>query len=66
MRGTAEDRAGAIFHQHEIGDIDRQLPAGIERMDGLDAGVEAKLLGGINDFLRGAMAFGFRDERGKW
>jgi hypothetical protein len=56
VRGAAEDRAGAIFHQHEIGDVDRQLPVRIERMDRADAGVEAELLGGIDDFLRGADA----------
>ena len=33
VRRAAEDRAGAVFHQHEVGDIDRQLPVGIERMD---------------------------------
>ncbi len=33
VRGAAEDRAGAIAHQHEVRDIDRQLPVRIERMD---------------------------------
>ena len=65
MRGTAEDRAGAVFHQHEIGDVDRQLPVRIERMDRPDAGIEAELLGGVDDFLRGAVALGLGDELGK-
>jgi hypothetical protein len=32
MRGAAKDGARAIVHQHKIGDIDRQMPAGIQRM----------------------------------
>ena len=32
VRRAAEDRAGAVIHQDEVGDIDRQLPARIERM----------------------------------
>ena len=32
VRRAAEDRAGAVVHQNEIGDIDRQLPVRIERM----------------------------------
>ena len=66
MRGTAEDRAGAVFHQHEIGDIDRQLPVRIERMHRADAGVKTLLLGGVDDFLRGADAFYFGDEFGEF
>ncbi len=62
MRGAAEDRAGAVFHQHEIGDVDRQLPVRIERMDRPDAGVEALLLGGVDDLLRGAVTFRLGDE----
>ncbi len=65
MGRTAEDGAGAVFHQHEIGDIDRQLPVRIERMDRPDAGVEAKLLGGVDDFLRGAVALRLGDELAK-
>ena len=32
MGGAAKDRARAIVHQYEIGDIDGQMPAGIQRM----------------------------------
>ena len=62
MRRAAENRAGAVIHQNEIRDIDRQLPGRIERMDRLDAGVEAELLGLVDRFLRGADAFRFGDE----
>ena len=66
VRRAAEDRAGAVFHQHEVRDIDRQLPVRIERMDRLDAGVETLLLGGVDDFLRGADAFDLGDELGEF
>ncbi len=44
MGGTAEDRAGAVFHQHEIGDVDRQGLARQEGMQGGDGGAIAALL----------------------
>ena len=54
MRRTAEHRAGAIAHQDEVRDIDRQFPAVVERMHDADAGIEALLLGGLQRFLGGA------------
>ncbi|MGY3454666.1 hypothetical protein ACVWW5_000116 [Bradyrhizobium sp. LM3.4] len=66
MRGAAEDGAGAVFHQHEVGDIDRQLPGGIERVDRTDAGVKALLLSGVDDFLRGADLLDLGNELGKF
>ena len=60
--GAAEDRTGAVFHQHEIGDVDRQLPVLIERVDRSDARIEAQFLLGIDDLLRGAVAFCLGDE----
>ena len=54
MRRAAEDRAGAIVHQNEIGDVDRQLPRGIKRVANLQAGVEAALLGRFQIRLGGA------------
>ena len=48
MRGTAKDCTAAIIHQHEIGDIDRQMPAGIERMFNSQIGVEAHLFRSFN------------------
>jgi hypothetical protein len=32
MRRTAEDRAGAVVHQDEVGDVDRQFPRRVERV----------------------------------
>ena len=32
VRRTAEDGARAVFHQHEVGDVDRKLASRIERM----------------------------------
>ncbi len=66
VRRAAEDGAGAVLHQNEIGDIDRQLPVRIERMHGLDAGVEAHLLGGVDRRLRGAHLLGLGDEGGEF
>src|SRR5262249_26467761 len=54
MGRAAEDRTGAVFHQHEVGDIDRQLPARVERMNRADARVKTLLLRGVDDLLRGA------------
>ncbi len=62
VRGAAEDRAGAVFHQHEIGDIDRQFPVRIERVDRPDAGIKTLLLLGVDDLLRGAVPLRLRDE----
>ena len=56
MRGHAEDRAGAVLHQDEIGDVDRQLPGGVERVTRREAGVEAELLGLFQRLLGGAAA----------
>ena len=66
MRRAAEDGAGAVFHQNEIRDIDRQLPVRIERVQRPDAGVEAHLLGGVDLGLRGAAAPALLDERGEF
>ena len=62
VRRAAEDRAGAVFHQHEIRDVDRELPVRIERMHGADAGVDALLLGGVDLGLRGAALLALVDE----
>ena len=40
VRGTAEDRARAVVHQNEIGDVDRQRRAVDDRMLHAHAGVE--------------------------
>ena len=62
VRRAAENRAGAVVHQNKIRDIDRQLPVRIERMHGLDAGIETKLVGGIDLGLRGAAVTALLDE----
>ncbi len=62
MRGTAEDGAGAVVHQDEVGDVDRQRPGWVERMDRAHAGVEALLLGSIDHRLCGAVALALGDE----
>ena len=55
MRRHPEQGAGAIVHQHEIGDVDRQAQRGVERVDHLQPGVEAQFLGGL-DLGRGGPA----------
>ena len=63
MGRAAENRARAVFHQHEIGDIDRQAPAGVERVKNLEAGVIAPLLRGLDRRDRGPDPAAFLDER---
>ena len=65
VRRAAENGAGAVVHQNEIRHIDRQLPRRIERVHGLDAGVEAELLRGIDLGLCGADLLALGDERGE-
>ena len=65
VRRAAENGAGAVVHQDEVGDIDRDLPRRIERMQGLDAGVEAELFGGVDLGLRGAAMPALLDEFGQ-
>src|SRR3546814_14005945 len=62
VRRAAEDGAAAILHQHEVGDIDRQLHVRQEGMPGLQAGVETPLLGGRYRFFAGAEAVALGDE----
>ena len=53
MRGNGHHRTGAIFHQHEIGDEQRQLGAS-ERVDHRDASVIAHFLLRLDLRRRGA------------
>ena len=48
MRRAAKNRPGAIIHQDEVGDVDRQLPIRVQRMLHPNAGVEAHLLCRLN------------------
>ncbi len=62
VRRAAEDGAGAVVHQDEVGDVDRKLPRRIERVHRAHPGVEAQLLGGVDLGLRGAAMPALRDE----
>ncbi len=64
MRGAAEDGAGAVIHEHEIGDPDRDAPIGVERMAHGQAGGEAALLGRLDGGGCGSEAAALRDEGG--
>ena len=61
MRWATKHRAGAVNHQHKIGDIDRVLRAG-KGVDGLEAGIKAPLLGLFDGFFGGAELAAFFDE----
>ena len=47
VRRTAEDRAGAIVHQHIVHDPDGQMPIGVERMLDRKTGIETQLVAGL-------------------
>ena len=64
MGGAAEDRAGAIVHQDEIGDVDGQFPRGVKGVAHAQPGVKAQLLGLFDGLLGGAALAGQRAERG--
>ena len=65
MRRTAENGAGAVIHQYEIRDIDRQHPVGIEGMGNPQAGVEAEFLGRLDRSFRRAARLAVADKRGE-
>ena len=48
MRRASKHSACAVIHQHEIGDIDRQVPAGIQRVLNGQASIESTLFSGFN------------------
>ena len=62
VRGAAEDRAGAVFHQHEIGDVNRQLFPVDKRMQGANAGFITQLFSGLDRNFAGPQALAFGDE----
>ena len=43
MRRAGKDRAGAVIHQDEVGDPNRQFPLRVQRMLDADAGIIAQL-----------------------
>ena len=65
MRRAAEDRARAVIHQDEIGDIDRQRPIGIEGMNDAQPRVIALLLRRLDRRDRGADMAAFLREGGE-
>ena len=62
MRRTAEYRAGAVTHEHEIRHIDRQFPRRIEGMRGRQTRVVSHLLGSLDGGFCGSDTPAFRDE----
>ena len=65
MRRAAEDRAGAVFHQHEIGDPNRDPPLRVEWMHRFEDGRIAALLGGLDHRLAGPHAIALGDKGGE-
>ena len=65
MRRATEDRAGAVIHQHEIGDEHRQAARRIERVDHRQAGVIALFFLSLDRRCRSAGAQAFGVERGE-
>ena len=60
--GATENGAGAIVHEHEICDVNRQVQVFAEGMAGDQAGVVAELFGALDIFLARALAAAFGDE----
>lgn len=54
MRGRTEQRAGAVVHQHEIGDPHRQFPRGIKRMAHPHPGIQPALFRSLDRLFGGA------------
>ena len=62
VRRAADDGARAVVHQHEVGDVERQLPRRVGRMRDLEAGVEAELFSHLDGGLRRAEMVAERNE----
>src|SRR5579875_596546 len=63
MRGTTEDGPGAIIHQHEIGDPNREFFSLQERVNNRKPSVIALLFGSFDRGLAGAETAAVSDER---
>src|SRR6516165_2955737 len=63
--GTAEDRAGAVFHQHKVGDVDRNLAGLVEWVNRLQACRVAAFRGSLDYRFAGAHTVAFGDEVGE-
>ena len=64
VRGAPEHGAGAVLHQYEVGDVDRQFHVLAERVAGTQSGVQAALLGRLDGLLAGPHAIALGDEVG--
>ena len=62
---TAEDRAGAVVHEHEIGDVERQRALGVEGVADAHARVEAALARRLDVALADAGAVALGNEVGE-
>src|SRR5690606_14915880 len=62
---AAEDGAGSVVHQNEIGDVDGQRRSFYHRVFHGERGAVALLFGGFDRFDRGAHAAAFGDELGQ-
>ena len=62
MCRAAKDRASAVIHQYEIGDIDGQVPAWIQRVLNGKPCIEPKLFSGFNVGRCGSAFAAFRDK----
>ena len=62
MGGAPENAPGAVLHQDEIGDVDRQFAARVERMKGRNAGIVPLFFGGLDRLLSSAQAVALGDE----
>ncbi len=63
VRGAAEDRASAVIHEDEVGNVNRQFHGRAEGVGRDDAGVVALLLGAVDLFLRRTDLAALLDER---
>ena len=64
VRRAGENGTGAVIHQHEIRDVDRQLPIVSKRMFCRQARGQPALFGLLDRFLAGAEALAFCNEVG--
>ena len=63
MRRTGEDRTGAVIHQDEVRDPDRQFPFRVQRVTDLQTRIQSQLLGLLQGFLGGAALLALGAER---
>ena len=67
MGRTAKNRACAVIHQYEIGNMNRQFDRRIKWMANLQSGIKAFFLGCFNSGFRCAKFGTFSDEIGcRW